>query len=167
MAEVAAVDWGIMAILAISALISLVRGFVKEAMSLVIWLVAFAVAMNFKEPAAELLVNFISLASLRQLAAWGMLFVGTLLLGGMVNFLLGKLVSSTGLSGTDRMLGLIFGVFRGLLIVLALVIILPKALPVEQDPWWQASALIPVFQSFADWGVETAAAVKDFIMGWV
>ena len=143
------------------------RGFVKEAMSLVIWVTAFAVAMNFKEPATDLLANFISLASLRQLAAWGMLFVGTLLLGGMVNFLLGKLVSSTGLSGTDRMLGLVFGVFRGLLIVLALVIILPQGASVEQDPWWQASAFIPVFQSFADWGVETAAAVKDFIMGWV
>lgn len=167
MAEVAAADWGIVAILAISALISLVRGFVKEAMSLVIWLAAFIVAMNFKEPVAELLVNFISLASLRQLAAWVMLFFGTLMLGGMVNFLLGKLVSSTGLSGTDRMLGLIFGVCRGLLIVLALIIILPKALPVEQDPWWQASVLIPVFQSFADWGTETATAVKDFIMGWV
>ena len=167
MIDVATADWVIISILAISALISLVRGLVKEATSLVIWLTAFAVAINFKEPAAGLLVNFISLKSLRQLAAWGLLFVGTLLLGSIVNFLLGKLVSSTGLSGTDRMLGLIFGVFRGLLIVLALVIILPKALPVDQDPWWQASAFIPVFQTFADWGTETAAAVKDFIMGWV
>ena len=165
--DIATVDWVIFGILVISALISLVRGFIKEAMSLVIWIAAFAVAMNFKEPVSELLVNFISLASLRQLAAWGLLFIGTLLLDSMVNYLLGKLVSSTGLSGTDRMLGLIFGVFRGLLIVLALVIILPKALPVDQDSWWQASALIPVFQSFADWGTETAAAVKDFIMGWV
>tara|TARA_B110000879_G_scaffold198172_1_gene269621 strand:+ start:242 stop:745 length:504 start_codon:yes stop_codon:yes gene_type:complete len=167
MTEIATADWVIVGILAVSALISLVRGFVKEAMSLVIWVAAFAIAMNFKEPVSELLVNFIGLVSLRHLAAWGLLFVGTLLLGSVVNYLLGKLVSSTGLSGTDRMLGLVFGVFRGLLIVLALVIILPKALPVDQDPWWQASALIPVFQSFADWGTETAAAVKDFIMGWI
>ena len=167
MTEIATADWVIVGILTVSTLISLVRGFVKEAMSLVIWVAGFAIAMNLKEPVAELLVNFIGLASLRQLAAWGLLFVGTLLLGSMINYLLGKLVSSTGLSGTDRMLGLIFGVFRGLLIVLALVIILPKALPVDQDTWWQASALIPVFQSFADWGTETAAAVKDFIMGWI
>jgi membrane protein required for colicin V production len=114
-----------------------------------------------------LLVNFIALASIRQLAAWGGLFVGTLLLGAVVNFLLGKLVSSTGLSGTDRTLGLVFGVFRGLLIVLALVIALPQAVPVDKDPWWLASSLIPLFQGFEAWGREAATAVIDFITGWV
>ena len=165
--EIASVDTAIVGIVAISGLVSLVRGFVKEAMSLIIWLAAFTVAMTFKEAAADLLVNFISLASMRQLAAWAGLFVGTLLLGSMINFLLGKLVSSTGLSGTDRTLGLVFGVFRGLLIVLALVIILPQAVPVDQDPWWQASALIPVFQSFEAWGREAAAAIKNLLLGWV
>ena len=106
--EVATVDWIIIALIALSALISLIRGFVKEAMSLVIWMVAFAVAVNFKESVAELLINMIDQPSIRQLVAFGGLFVGTLLLGSMVNFLLGKLVSSTGLSGTDRMLGLVF-----------------------------------------------------------
>ena len=165
--DIATADWGIVGIISISGLISLVRGFVKEAMSLVIWIAAFAVAMNFKEPAADLLVNFIALASIRRLAAWGGLFVGTLLLGAIVNFLLGKLVSSTGLSGTDRTLGLVFGVFRGLLIVLALVIILPQAVPVDQDLWWLASSLIPLFQGFEAWGREAATAVTDFITGWI
>lgn len=165
--DFAAVDLAILAIVVVSGIISLVRGFVKEAMSLVIWIAAFTVAMNFKEPAAEMLVNFIDLASFRQLAAWGGLFVGTLLLGAMVNFLMGKLVSSTGLSGTDRTLGLVFGVFRGLLIVLALVIILPKAVPVDQDPWWNASSLIPLFQGFETWGREAATGVKDFLTSWI
>jgi membrane protein required for colicin V production len=165
--EIASVDLGIVAVIAISGLISLVRGFVKEAMSLIIWLVAFVVAMTFKETAADWLVNFISLASLRQLAAWAGLFVGTLLLGSIVNFLLGKLVSSTGLSGTDRTLGLVFGVFRGLLIVLALVIILPQAVPVDQDLWWTESALIPLFQGFETWGREAAAGIKDFLTSWI
>ena len=51
--------------------------------------------------------------------------------------------------------------------MLALVVILPSALPVDEDPWWQASALIPVFQSFEVWGRETAAAIKDLLLGWV
>ena len=165
--DLATVDWIIIGLVAFSALISLIRGFVKEAMSLVIWMLAFTVAVNFKQPAAELLTNMINQPSIRQLVAFGALFVGTLLLGSMVSFLLGKLVSSTGLSGTDRMLGLVFGAFRGLLIVLALVVILPSALPVDQDPWWQASALIPVFQSFEAWGREAAAAIKDLLLGWV
>ena len=161
------VDFSIIGIIALSALVSVARGFVKEAMSLVIWVAAFAVAMTFKEVVADMLVNFIALASMRQLAAWAGLFVGTLLLGAMVNFLLGKLVSSTGLSGTDRTLGLVFGVFRGLLVVLAIVIILPKAVPVEQDPWWIASSLIPLFQDFEVWGKEVAGAVKDFLTSWM
>jgi membrane protein required for colicin V production len=165
--DIATVDIGIVCIVAISGLISLVRGFVKEAMSLLIWVAAFVVAMTFKEPAAELLVNFIDLASMRQLAAWAGLFVGTLLLGSVANFLLGKLVSSTGLSGTDRMLGLVFGVFRGLLVVLAIVIILPQAVPVDEDPWWRASSLIPLFQGFEAWGREAATAVKDYLTSWM
>ena len=165
--DIATADIAIVAIVAISGLISLIRGFVKEAMSLVIWVAAFAVAMTFKEMAADMLVNVIALASMRQLAAWAGLFVGTLLLGAMVNFLLGKLVSSTGLSGTDRTLGLVFGVFRGLLIVLALVIILPQAVPVDQDLWWTESALIPIFQGFESWGRNAAAGIKDFLTSWI
>ena len=164
---VGAVDIAIVVIIAVSGCISLIRGFVKEAMSLVIWLTAFVVAMTFKQLVAEVLVNVISLASMRQLAAWLILFVGTLLIGAMVNFLLGKLVSSTGLSGTDRTLGLVFGVFRGKLIVLALVVLLPEVLPVDQDLWWTSSKLIPVFMSFKDLGIEAAMAVKDFIIGWI
>ncbi len=165
--DIATIDIAIVFIVAASGVISMIRGFVKEAMALVIWLSAFVVAMSFKEVVAELLANVIVLASIRQLAAWGILFVGTLLIGAMVNFLLGKLVSSTGLSGTDRTLGLVFGVFRGLLVVLALVIIVPKALPVDQDFWWTASSLIPLFQSFEEVGREAAAAFSDFIMGWI
>ncbi|MGB2242077.1 MAG: CvpA family protein [Porticoccaceae bacterium] len=165
--DIAVADTGIVVIVAISGLISLIRGFVKEAMSLVIWVAAFVVAMTFSDAASLLLVNFIELASLRQLAAWGGLFVGTLLVGAMVNFLLGKLVTSTGLGGTDRTLGLVFGIFRGLLVVLALVIAMPKAIPVEQDPWWQESRLIPVFQNFEGWGREAATDIKNLLTGWI
>ena len=62
---------------------------------------------------------------------------------------------------------MVFGVFRGLLVVLALVTALPKAIPVEQDPWWQESTLIPVFQTFEDWGREAATDVKNLLTGWI
>ena len=165
--EITAVDIGIVVVVAISGLISLVRGFVKEAMSLIIWLSAFIVASTFDDTVSVFLVNLIEMASLRHLAAWGGLFVGTLLVGALVNFLLGKLVDSTGLGGTDRTLGFVFGIFRGLLIVLAIVIILPKAIPVEQDMWWQESTLIPLFENFESWGRQAVADIQELLISWI
>ena len=165
--EITAVDIGIVVVVAISGLISLVRGFVKEAMSLIIWLSAFVVASTFDDTVSVFLVNLIEMASLRHLAAWGGLFVGTLLVGALVNFLLGKLVDSTGLGGTDRTLGFVFGIFRGLLIVLAIVIILPKAIPVEQDMWWQESTLIPLFENFESWGRQAVADIQELLISWI
>mgnify|MGYP003324669347 FL=1 len=165
--EIVVVDIGIIAIVVISGLISLVRGFVKETMSLIIWMAAFTVAMTFGDTVAVSLVNMIDLVSMRQLVAWGSLFVGTLLLGAIVNFMLSKLIDSTGLGGTDRTLGLVFGIFRGLLIVLAIVIILPKAVPVEQDLWWQQSTLIPIFEGFEGWGKQVVSDLKQLITSWI
>lgn len=165
--EITAVDIGIVVVVAISGLISLVRGFVKETMSLIVWLSAFVVASTFDDTVSVFLVNLIEMASLRHLAAWAGLFVGTLLVGALANFLLGKLVDSTGLAGTDRTLGFVFGIFRGLLIVLAIVIILPKAIPVEQDVWWQESTLIPFFESFESWGKQAVADIKELLISWM
>jgi membrane protein required for colicin V production len=114
-----------------------------------------------------LLSNFIESYSLRQLTAWCGLFVGTLLLGAMVNFLLGRLVVSTGLSGTDRTLGLVFGVFRGLIVILTLVVFLPDIVPVDQDVWWQESSLIPLFQGFESWGRSVAVDIKNLFVSWM
>ena len=125
-------------------------------MSIVIWLSAFFIAVSFKSVISDYLINVITLPSIRQMTAWGILFVSTLLLGSLLSFVLGKLVSSTGLSGTDKTLGLVFGVFRGFLIVLAIVIILPELVPVSSDQWWTESKLIPFFQSFESVGQELA-----------
>lgn len=160
-------DWIVLALVLLSGLISVVRGFVKEALSLLIWVVAVIVAANFNEIVADWLINLIESPTLRMLAASLGLFFGTLIMGGLINYLIGKLVDSTGLSGTDRLLGLLFGVARGFLIVLALVVILPQALPVDEELWWQQSLLIPHIQQFESWGREAYLSVKDFIVGWI
>ena len=156
-------DWTIFAILCLSMTIGLVRGFIKEAMSLAVWFAAGALAMLFYQPLAFYLVEIISTTSLRFLAAWVAIFVAVLLVGGLLNYLLGKLVDATGLSGTDRLLGLIFGAARGGIIVMAILIILPGLLPVKQDAWWQQSALIPQFLRFEDWARGAAATVSTLI----
>lgn len=144
------VDWAIVATIAVSALISLTRGFVKEALSLLTWVIAGLVAWLFGGALAELLVPYIETPSLRVIAACSILFVMTLLLGGLVNYLISQLVKATGLSGTDRFLGMVFGAARGALLVVVAVGLLSLA-PVEADAWWRESVVIPHFLLVADW----------------
>jgi len=155
-------DWSIVAILGMSVLISIVRGFVREAMSLAVWVVAFIVAMLFHDHLAVWYSDLIETPSVRYMAAWLTLFVAVLLVGGLVNYLLGKLVEATGLTGTDRLLGMVFGAARGLVVVMAVLILLPGIIPVDRDPWWQESTLIPVFLGFETWARDLAALVTDF-----
>ncbi len=144
------VDWSIIAVIAVSGLISLKRGFVKEALSLLIWIVAGVIAWMFGGALAEHLVDFIKTPSARVITACVILFVATLLVGALINFLVGELVRVTGLSGTDRLLGMVFGAARGGLLVVVLVGLLSLA-PVQQDPWWRESNLLPHFLMVADW----------------
>ena len=156
-------DWAIVAVLGLSALISVVRGFVKEVVSLLIWVAAAVIASIFYDQLAVWMVDWISTPSLRMLTAWILLFVAVLIVGGILNYLLGKLVEATGLSGTDRLLGLLFGLARGLIVLMVIVIILPSVLPVDQDLWWQESTFVPYFLQYEDWARETGTAVLDFL----
>ncbi|MCV6622666.1 MAG: CvpA family protein [Cellvibrionaceae bacterium] len=155
-------DWLILGIIGASALVGLIRGLVKEALSLVNLAAAFLVAMSFKAQLAPMLGGWLSTPSLRELAAFAILFLFTLIAGSLLNYLLGQLVRATGLSGTDRLLGVLFGALRGVAIVLAMIIIIPKILPVEQDPWWQASAMIKYFKGMEGWAISTAEQAFDW-----
>lgn len=152
------VDWAIVAIIAISALISLSRGFVKEALSLVTWIIAGAVAWMFGGSLSEYLAGYIETPSARVIAGCAIMFVATLIVGAMINYLIGELVRVTGLSGTDRFLGMAFGAARGVLLVVVAVGLLSLG-PVQQDGWWKESQLVPKFLLVADWS-------KNLILGW-
>lgn len=156
-------DWTIVVILAVSCLISIKRGFVKEALSLLVWVAAFVVASIFDERLAVLMTHLIPTPSLRAMTAFAALFAATLVVGAMLNYLIGELVRMTGLSGTDRLLGMVFGLARGALLVLAVVILLPVLVPVNQDPWWHESALIPRFLMFETWARTTCEQVLEWI----
>ena len=83
---------------------SLRRGFLKEALSLGTWIAAFVVARQFHGPMDQLLETQIVDSLMRSIAAFAVLFVGTLLVGAALGFLLGALINATGLSSTDRVL---------------------------------------------------------------
>lgn len=144
-------DWVILAILVVSSLISLKRGFVKEALSMANWVLAFIIAMTFREQLSSLLVNQITTPSVRDMVAFAILFAATLVVGAMVNYLIGELVRMTGLSGTDRLFGMIFGMVRGFVVVMAILLVVPGLVPINEDPWWRESALIPHLMEFEGW----------------
>ncbi len=139
----ATVDWIIVGVLAVSTLISLRRGFVKEALSLVTWIAAVLVARLFANQFTVVLTPYIETESIRLLSAYLILFIATLMVGGMVNYMLSEIVKVTGLTGLDRMLGMAFGFVRGGIVVLVFVAIVHYALPVQEDDWYQQSKLIP------------------------
>ena len=143
------VDYIIIGIIGLSALISLVRGFVREALSLVVWVLAFFVAWTFFRE-LSLHLTWFSLPSVRLGAALAILFLTTLLVGGLVNYLIAQLVEKTGLTGTDRLIGMLFGAARGVLLV-TLLVLLAGLTPLPEDPWWNSSQLIAYFQELAVW----------------
>ncbi|AWF80607.1 colicin V production CvpA [Microbulbifer sp. A4B17] len=157
-------DWIILAIVGISTLIGLSRGFIKETLSLLTWIAAFIVAMMFRDQLAPMLSNLVDTPSLQMIAAFAILFIGTLLAGAGLNMVLSAFVEATGLSGTDRVLGMAFGLVRGAIVVMALLILAPALVPVEQDSWWNQSVLIPHFLEFEDSARELASSVKEFFV---
>lgn len=144
------VDYAILGIIAISAFLSLMRGFVREAVSLVTWIVAFWIAIMFSRRLAPLLSGVIAAASGRVIAAFVLLLLVTLVLGALVNYLVGRVVEKAGLSGTDRMLGALFGVARGVLII-AVLVLLAGLTNMPKDPWWKHSLLLGHFEGVALW----------------
>ena len=143
-------DYAIIAVIALSTVISLVRGFVKEAISLAVWFAALFIASQFY---ADLAVYFTKINDelVRNGAAIAVLFVVTLILGALVNHVIGQLVQATGLSGTDRALGAVFGGLRGILIASALLFFLDTFTPSASSTWWEESVLVPEFAVIIEW----------------
>ena len=151
-----AADWAIIAVVALSALVSVFRGFIKEAISLLAWVAAFVVTGNFYDTLADRYTYFEDSLTRTTLAVLS-LFVVTLLVVGLFGRALDMLIKKAGLSGTDRLLGVVFGIIRGLLIVcaaLALFQILFKLhilTFLQDEAVWRDSVFIPELMRVVSW----------------
>ncbi|WP_348055663.1 CvpA family protein [Dokdonella sp.] len=143
-------DYTIIAVLGLSVLMGLWRGFIGEVLALACWACAFWVAWVFGPLLAERFSGSISTPSARVLLAYGLCFITVLIAGAIVTFLIRKLVESSGLSGSDRLLGMVFGLVRGLALVV-LVVLLMEFTPFPRDPWWHESRLLPSFERGSQW----------------
>jgi len=143
-------DYAILAVIAISVLVGALRGFIKEVFSLLVWTVAFLVAYHFAGDVAALMEDSVTLPSARIAMGFTGIFVAVLLVGGLINYLLGRLVETTGLSGTDRLLGGVFGAARGLALIVA-VLLVAGFTPIPADPWWQEAKTIQRLMPLVNW----------------
>nr|WP_246505468.1 CvpA family protein [Coralloluteibacterium stylophorae] len=157
-------DYVLIGIVAASVLIGLVRGFLVEALSLAIWAGAFWLAFTYGDAVAALFSG-VDVPSVRLLLGYATVFVAAILVGGLLTWLLSRLIRVSGLSGTDRLLGMLFGVARGLALC-CLLVLLVGFTPMPQDPWWSQSRLLPEFERGARWMrtwlPEAVAAYIDF-----
>ena len=144
------VDLVLLGLIGISLIVGLWRGFIKEVFALGVWLIAIAAAYQFSGAASELLIDHVTVPSARIGLAFVAIFIAVLVIGGLLTYLIGQLVEKTGLSGTDRLLGAIFGALRGVLIILGLIIAAGFT-PIPGDPWWSESRVIQSLVPLAEW----------------
>lgn len=133
-------DYIVLAIVGVSAFLGLLRGLVKELLSLIAYAAAFIAAIWWGPRVSVWLDGYIENDLLRTAAAYAAVFIVVLLLVGLVNITLGMLIEKTGLTPADHGMGAIFGFLRGLLIVLVLVA-LAGYTELPQEPWWRDARL--------------------------
>lgn len=154
-----AADWVIVSVIGISTLLSLLRGFTREAFSLGAWVLALLGARVLTPAMTALLVDVIEEPAARELAAFAVLFVVILLVGMLVSHLLGEAVRRSALSPGDRVLGMAFGVARGVL--LATVMVAFSSPWLSGEKWWQQSRYIPPLALFEGWTRDRAYQLAE------
>jgi membrane protein required for colicin V production len=141
------IDYLILGIIVVSALVSLFRGFLRETVSLLAWIIGFWLALRFARNLGGLF-GFVHNPSIRVVIGFIIIFVLILLIGAAINFFIGKLVKRSGASMADRVLGVIFGLVRGVVIVMVLALIAGfTVLPHTQG--WRDSMLAPYAEVLA------------------
>jgi len=136
------VDWIIIAGVGLSVLLGILRGFVREVLSLAGWIVGIWLAIRFAPSLGNHLPFDTPWAEVRTAIAALVIVVATVFVAALIGWLASKLLSAVKLSGTDRLLGAIFGLVRALLIVV-LVALFAGRTALAQQPWWRESVLVP------------------------
>lgn len=138
-------DFVIIAILSLSVIMGLIRGFVREVVSLITWFFAFVAAFKLSPMVAEWFHGTITQTTPRFIVAGIFIFFVVLIIGFIINKLLHLLISMTGFGFFDRLLGMIFGALRGMLTI-SVALLLIGASTYKDADWMKQSTLSPHFQ---------------------
>jgi membrane protein required for colicin V production len=137
------VDYSILVILGLSVLVGVLRGFVREVLGLATWVTAFVATYFLGAAVADRLVPYIPAAEVRLVVGQALLFFGALFVGAVLTHLIGVLVRESPVAPVDRTLGGGFGLLRGLVAVVLIVMLADASSTTREQRWWSESALIP------------------------
>jgi membrane protein required for colicin V production len=135
-------DYLLIAVLAFSSIAGLMRGLLREVISLITWVAAVWIAWTFSSALEPYLGGALKDADVRPWAARAIIFVAVLLIGAAIGALLSHFVRLTVFSGIDRLLGMLFGLLRGV-VVLGLLAMLAHAVRLHEESWYRGSVLVP------------------------
>ena len=153
-----ATDWLLLAVIGVSMLFGVMRGFVGVLASLLAWLLGGWASFQFGAQVALLLSRGATPTPAQLLAGYGLSFLCVLLAVGIVGWLVRKLVHAIGLSGMDRALGLGLGLVRGGFIACMLVLLMGFT-DMPREPGWRQSRVVPVLLPGAQW-------LRGWLPGW-
>jgi membrane protein required for colicin V production len=142
-------DYLVIAAIVISAVVGSVRGFLREAIALVTWIIALFVGWHFADSIAPHLGGLLAGSPVATWSARVILVALVLLLGAGIGVTVTHFVRLSIFSGMDRFLGFVFGIFRGL-VVLGVFVILAQVLRLDGERWWRQSKLMPYGESIAN-----------------
>jgi len=142
------IDYTILVLIIVSAVVGLIRGLVQETFSLLGWLGALWVTLRFYKTFAVTLTDIIPHPGLRIAAAMLGLFVATLVVARIIGYLIATLIERSPLSFLNRLGGLTFGAARGVLLILVLILV-AQGIGLSEEPWWRDSRLIPALEQWA------------------
>jgi membrane protein required for colicin V production len=154
-------DVGLCVVVVLSAVLGLYRGLIRELLALAIWVVAFVAALLLAEEVAQMLLTGVEGRTVRYASGFTIVFVATVIAGAILQWLVARIVATTGLGGADRWLGLLFGGARGIIAVLVALVAL-RPFVAEMDAW-QESQLVPVLLRFEQDVLAFVAAVAGFV----
>lgn len=144
-------DYLLIAIIGASAILGAVRGFIREAVALVTWLLAIWIAWRFSGFLHPYLGGVLETAAEKAWVARGIVLLAVLLLGSIVGHVLAWLShTAAGLGVIDRVFGFVFGVTRGVVLV-GFAALLGLTLKLEHQPWWTSSQYMPYAVHVASW----------------
>lgn len=149
------VDYLIIGIIVVSAVIGLFRGFFPEVLSLVTWIAAIYIGWHFSGAVEQMLDGKLNSPALEIWTARFIVFAVVLIIGGLIGQLVAFMIERTGLTGTDRALGFVFGMARGF-VILGIAVIVGQLLSLEEESWWRQSQFISV-------GERVAGVLRDVL----